>query len=168
MGFMDSVQSGAAMAAQEGVDLLALTANIVSAHVANNAVETGDLPALIANVHKSLSHLSRSEPQAEPAMPAVPVRGSIKPDYIVCLEDGKKLKTLKRHLMTYYNMTPEEYRAKWKLPRDYPMVAPEYAARRRALAHQMGLGRKAASATAAKKGRASAKSSKPNGARPPA
>lgn len=123
-------------------DLLALTANIVSAHVANNAVESADLPLLIANVHKSLRTLGRSDGQEEPGPPAVSVRGSVKPDYIICLEDGKKLKTLKRHLMSHYNMTPDDYRAKWKLPRDYPMVAPEYAARRRALAHKMGLGKK--------------------------
>ena len=87
------------------------------------------------------------------------MRGSVKTDYIVCLEDGKKLKTLKRHLMTYYNLTPDEYRAKWKLPRDYPMVAPEYAERRRALAHKMGLGRKAAPEATARvrRGRAKAK-----------
>ena len=167
MGLMENVQpqlqpqppeQGGAM---ETPDLLAMTANIVSAHVANNSVQTADLPLLIANVHKSLMQLNRSEGAASADAPAVPVRGSVKPDYIVCLEDGKKLKTLKRHLMTYYNMTPEDYRAKWKLPRDYPMVAPEYAARRRALAHKMGLGRKAeAAAPAAPKKRGRAPKSK--------
>ncbi|WP_313337489.1 MucR family transcriptional regulator [Sphingobium yanoikuyae] len=129
------------MSAEE--TLITLTADIVAAHVSNNSVGINDLSGLIANVHGALASLS------EPAVaeevkpePAVSVRASIKPDYIVCLEDGKKLKMLKRHLMTHYQMTPAEYRAKWNLPSDYPMVAPNYAAQRKALAHKIGLGRK--------------------------
>lgn len=126
------------------LDLLALTADIVSAHVANNNVAVGDLPVLIANVHGSLAGLSTVPvPVAEEQQkPAVSVRTSIKPDYIVCLEDGKRLKMLKRHLMTHYQLTPDAYRAKWKLPADYPMVAPNYAEQRRSLAKRIGLGRK--------------------------
>lgn len=128
--------------------LLALTADIVAAHVSNNTVATADLPAIISGVFKALSGLSASAELAQPEQqPAVSIRASIKPDYIVCLEDGKKLKMLKRHLMTHYKMTPADYRAKWKLPADYPMVSPNYAAQRRTLAHQIGLGRKAKAAT---------------------
>lgn len=102
-----------------------------------------DLPRLIENVFGALNDLgSEAAPAEEPATPAVPIRSSIKPDYIVCLEDGKKLKMLKRHLMTHYQMTPEQYRTKWKLPADYPMVAPNYAEKRRSLAKSIGLGRK--------------------------
>ncbi|MDF0545202.1 MucR family transcriptional regulator [Sphingobium sp. H39-3-25] len=124
-------------------DLLSLTADIVSAHVANNSVAVGDLPLLIASVHGSLVSLgtgSALEPQDHP--PAVSIKASIKRDHLVCLEDGKKLKMLKRHLMTRYQMTPDDYRAKWKLPADYPMVAPAYAEQRRNLAKKIGLGRK--------------------------
>jgi len=122
-------------------ELLTLTADIVASHVANNSVAVSDLPALIENVFNSLSRLSGVAAKPEPRPePAVPVRGSIKPDYIVCLEDGKKLKMLKRHLKTHYNLTPEEYRAKWGLPADYPMVAPNYAQQRRQLAKKIGLG----------------------------
>jgi predicted transcriptional regulator len=122
-------------------DLLALTADIVSSHVANNSVAVNDLPQLIQNVYATLSGLGTPQkaPEVRPE-PAVPVRQSIKPDYIVCLEDGKKLKMLKRHLMTAYGMTPDEYRAKWGLPADYPMVAPNYAESRRQLAKSIGLG----------------------------
>lgn len=124
--------------------LITLTADIVAAHVANNSVSVADIPALIGNVHSALAGLgSAPEPVAEPARPAVSVRASVKPEYIICLEDGKKLKMLKRHLMTHYQMTPADYRAKWNLPADYPMVAPDYAEQRRALAHKIGLGRKA-------------------------
>ena len=124
-------------------DLLALTADIVSSHVANNSVSVNDVPQLIQNVFATLSGLSTpAAPVAAPQEPAVPVRQSIKPDYIVCLEDGKKLKMLKRHLMTAYGMTPDEYRAKWGLPADYPMVAPNYAESRRQLAKSIGLGTK--------------------------
>lgn len=123
--------------------LIELTADIVSAHVANNNVSTADVPTLIQSVYAALS--KTAEPavvEAPKAEPAVPVRSSVKHDYIVCLEDGKKLKMLKRYLRTNYNTTPEEYRAKWNLPRDYPMVAPAYAATRKELAQKIGLGRK--------------------------
>ncbi|MES2498360.1 MAG: MucR family transcriptional regulator [Pseudomonadota bacterium] len=123
--------------------LIALTADIVSAHVSNNSVAVSDLPLLIQNVHNAL--VSLGDEVAEPEVkqePAVSIRSSIKPDYIVCLEDGKKLKMLKRHLMTHYQMTPEQYRAKWNLPADYPMVAPNYAEQRRSLAKKIGLGTK--------------------------
>ena len=127
--------------------LLGLTADIVASHVANNNVATNDLPSLISNVYSALSGLNSAAPSKQPEQePAVSIRSSIKPDYLVCLEDGKKLKMLKRHLMTHYQMTPSDYRAKWKLPADYPMVAPNYAAQRRKLAHDIGLGRKAAPA----------------------
>ena len=121
--------------------LIALTADIVSAHVSNNSVSVADLPLLIQNVHGALHNLGDAlvEPQVK-REPAVSIRSSIKPDYIVCLEDGKKLKMLKRHLMTHYQMTPEQYRAKWSLPVDYPMVAPNYAEQRRDLAKKIGLG----------------------------
>lgn len=123
--------------------LITLTADIVSAHVSNNSVAVSDLPALIRNVHNALNNLGEFTPSpAVRAEPAVSVRASIKPDYIVCLEDGKKLKMLKRHLSTQYNLTPEQYRAKWNLPADYPMVAPNYADQRRMLAKQIGLGKR--------------------------
>lgn len=124
--------------------LITLTADIVAAHVSNNSVAVSDIPSLIENVHRALNGLSAGEVavEAELPEPAVSIRASIKPDYIVCLEDGKKLKMLKRHLMTHYNMTPDEYRARWNLPADYPMVAPNYAATRRELAKKIGLGRK--------------------------
>jgi len=124
--------------------LVTLTADIVAAHVSNNSVAVSDLPLLIANVHGALTGLGGKapEPEAKKQEPAVSIRSSIKPDYIVCLEDGKKLKMLKRHLMTHYQMTPEQYRAKWNLPADYPMVAPNYAEQRRTLAKKIGLGTK--------------------------
>ncbi|HEV2080091.1 MAG TPA: MucR family transcriptional regulator [Allosphingosinicella sp.] len=123
--------------------LITLTADIVSAHVSNNSVSVNDLPQLIQNVHGALSGLGGQvpEPEARPE-PAVSIRSSIKPDYIVCLEDGKKLKMLKRHLMTHYQMTPDQYRQKWGLNSDYPMVAPNYAEQRRSLAKKIGLGTK--------------------------
>jgi predicted transcriptional regulator len=123
--------------------LITLTADIVAAHVSNNSVAVSDLPVLIQNVHAALAGLDTPVPPAEVKLePAVSVRSSIKPDYIVCLEDGKKLKMLKRHLMTHYQMTPDDYRAKWNLPADYPMVAPNYAEQRRTLAKKIGLGTK--------------------------
>ena len=123
--------------------LITLTSDIVAAHVSNNSVSVEDLPSLITNVYGALSGLGQSTPVVEEKLePAVSVRSSVKPDYIVCLEDGKKLKMLKRHLMTHYQMTPDEYRAKWKLPADYPMVAPNYAEQRRSLAKKIGLGTK--------------------------
>ena len=123
--------------------LLTLTADIVAAHVSNNSVAVNDLPNLIQNVHGALSGISRSTaaPEARPE-PKVSVRSSIKPDDIVCLEDGKRLKMLKRHLMTHYQMTPDQYRQKWGLNADYPMVAPNYAEQRRTLAKSIGLGTK--------------------------
>lgn len=125
--------------------LITLTSDIVAAHVSNNVVAVGDLPTVITNVYNALSGLGQAAPVVEtPPEPAVSIRSSVKPDHIVCLEDGKKLKMLKRHLMTHYNMTPEQYRARWGLPADYPMVAPEYAAKRRELAKQIGLGRTSA------------------------
>ena len=123
--------------------LLTLTADIVAAHVSNNSVAVNDLPTLIQNVHSALSGIAGSNAAAEPKPePKVSIRSSIKPDYIVCLEDGKKLKMLKRHLMTHYNMTPDQYRQKWGLSADYPMVAPNYAEQRRNLAKSIGLGTK--------------------------
>ena len=123
--------------------LITLTSDIVAAHVSNNSVAVEDVPALITNIYGALAGLGREAPaEAPPPEPAVSIRASVKPDYIVCLEDGKKMKMLKRHLMTAYNMTPEEYRARWNLPADYPMVAPNYAEKRRELAKKIGLGRK--------------------------
>lgn len=125
--------------------LITLTADIVSAHLSNNKVATGDVPGLIASIHAALLQTSAPPPAEAPAhQPAVSIRSSVKHDYIVCLEDGAKLKMLKRYLRTNYDMTPEDYRAKWNLPRDYPMVAPAYAEQRRSLAQQIGLGRKKA------------------------
>lgn len=119
-----------------------LTADIVSAYVSNNSVASTDIPGLISQVHGALLRVSggHGELPSEPLKPAVSVKKSITPEHIVCLEDGKKFKSLKRHLRTQYNMTPEQYREKWSLPTDYPMVAPNYAAARSQLAKQMGLG----------------------------
>ena len=118
-----------------------LTVQIVAAHVAHNNVATNDLPALIGQVYSALSGLGKPiEPVQERPQPAVPIKKSITPDYIICLEDGKKLKMLKRHLKTAYDLTPDEYRERWGLPTDYPMVAPNYANQRSALAKTIGLG----------------------------
>ena len=123
--------------------LIAFTSNIVEAYVSNNSAELDEVPVLINNVYSALSSLGGGATQEEERPePAVSVRASVKPDYLVCLEDGKKLKMLKRHLMTHYQMTPEDYRAKWNLPADYPMVAPNYAEQRRNLAKKIGLGTK--------------------------
>lgn len=123
--------------------LITLTSDIVAAHVSHNSVAVGDVATLIANVHSALTGLVKPEEEpVEKLDPAVPIRSSVKPDYIVCLEDGKKLKMLRRHLMAAYQMTPQEYRAKWGLPADYPMVAPSYAALRKELAVKVGLGHK--------------------------
>jgi predicted transcriptional regulator len=131
--------------------LFKLTADIVSAHVANNSVAIADVAALIGNVREALAALSTtSRPIVPKAVPAVPVRASIRPDFLICLEDGRKLTMLKRYLMTNHQLTPAQYRNKWQLPSDYPMVAPNYAAKRRALALQIGLGRKKETATASK------------------
>src|SRR5689334_20890763 len=120
-------------------ELLALTTEIVSAHVANNAVVQNEVPELIHSIFAKLTELaSGEEPQLVELTPAVPIKKSVTDDFIICLEDGKKLKMLKRHLMTAYNMTPEEYRAKWGLKPDYPMVAPNYAAKRQELAKKIG------------------------------
>ncbi len=119
-----------------------LTAEIVSAYVSNNTVAAGEIPSLINQVHAALTRVSgkSGDAPAEPLKPAVSIKKSITPEYIICLEDGKKFKSLKRHLRTQYNMTPEQYRDKWDLNADYPMVAPNYAAARSQLAKQMGLG----------------------------
>ncbi len=123
-------------------DLVAMAADIVSAYVSANQVTPQEIPALIRTVYASLQQISGPVPAAITSAqePAVPVKKSITPDYIVCLEDGKKFKSLKRHLRTKYSMTPDEYRAKWGLPHDYPMVAPNYAKERSNLAKRMGLG----------------------------
>jgi predicted transcriptional regulator len=113
---------------------------IVSAFVSNNSLSSGELPHLIMTVHEALQKPDQAA--SSPPEPAVPIKRSVKPDYVICLEDGKKMKMLKRHLRTSYDMSPDEYRQKWKLPGDYPMVAPEYAARRREIAKKIGLGRK--------------------------
>ncbi len=128
----------------ERSEILALTSDIVSSHVANNSVAMADVPHLIEQVFHTLSKLGDEPAEApvEKPKPAVPIRRSITPDYIICLEDGKKLKMLKRHLRTAYGMSPEEYRERWGLPADYPMVAPNYAAQRRTLAKKIGLGTK--------------------------
>ncbi|HWL31853.1 MAG TPA: MucR family transcriptional regulator [Xanthobacteraceae bacterium] len=130
--------------AADNTGFIELTAEIVAAYVSNNAVAPDDIPALINQVHTALLRVSAGAgveaATAEPLRPAVPVKRSINPEYIVCLEDGKKFKSLKRHLRSQYGMTPEQYREKWGLPADYPMVAPSYAAARSRLAKQMGLG----------------------------
>ncbi len=124
------------------VDLIEMTAEIVASYVENNTISTTDLPALIQSVHRALNSVSTGAEavEAAPKEPAVPIRRSITPDYLICLEDGRKFKSLKRHLRTKYNMSPEDYRAKWGLAKDYPMVAPNYAKARSDLAKQMGLG----------------------------
>jgi predicted transcriptional regulator len=123
-------------------ELIDLAAEIVSAYVSNNSVPAQDLPTLISEVHRALSttHQGTNQPEPEPLKPAVNPKKSVFPDYIICLEDGKKFKSLKRHLRTHYDLSPEEYREKWGLATDYPMVAPSYAAARSALAKKMGLG----------------------------
>ncbi|MDD2868752.1 MAG: MucR family transcriptional regulator [Neomegalonema sp.] len=127
-------------------ETLELTAEIVAAHVANNSVPVADLPALIQSVFHTLANLGEEsvvvvEEIQEELKPVVPIKKSVTPDYIICLEDGKKLKMLKRHLKTAYNMSPDDYRARWGLPADYPMVAPNYAQKRQELAKRIGLGR---------------------------
>ena len=126
-------------------EIIVLTSQIVSAYVSKNSLQASDLPALISNVYQSLKSLDQSQAAAEAAVdlkPAVPVKKSVTPEYIICLEDGKKLKMLKRHLSSSYGMTPDEYRAKWGLPADYPMVAPNYAKQRSDLALKLGLGKR--------------------------
>lgn len=128
----------------ESSELQVLTAKVVAAYVGNNPVPVNDLPALISSVQAAFRGLGeqKAAPQKSEQTPAVPVKKSVTPDYIVCLEDGKKLKMLKRHLKTVYDLTPDEYRAKWALPPDYPMVAPNYAKARSEMATKLGLGRK--------------------------
>jgi predicted transcriptional regulator len=123
-------------------EIIEMTAEIVAAYVENNNISTGDLPALIQSVHRALTSVASGVEavEAPPKEPAVPIRRSITADFLICLEDGRKFKSLKRHLRTKYNMSPEEYRSKWALPKDYPMVAPNYAKARSDLAKQMGLG----------------------------
>ena len=129
-----------------GMRMIELATDIVSAYVAHNAVPAGELPTLIKSVHNSLDR-GQAGPAPEPVVvvqtPAVPIRKSVTDDHIVCLEDGRKFKSLKRHLQSAYGLSPEQYRAKWNLPRDYPMVAPAYASKRSELARRIGLGRKA-------------------------
>ena len=122
--------------------LITLSSDIVAAHVSNNGVTVDEVPDLIEKVYGALAGLGSSAAQETPPEPAVSIRSSVKRDHIVCLEDGKKMKMLKRHLMTAYGMTPDDYRKRWGLPADYPMVAPAYAEKRRALAKKIGLGRK--------------------------
>ncbi len=138
---------------EEKSEVIEMTADIVSAYVGNNSVSAIELPALIQSVHRALSGVSGATEtvEATPKEPAVPLKRSITPDYLVCLEDGRKFKSLKRHLRTKYNMSPEDYRAKWGLAKDYPMVAPNYAKARSDLAKQMGLGQ--GGRQAARKGR---------------
>ena len=127
---------------EENSNLLEMTADMFSAYVSNNTVSPEGVAALIGTIHSTMTQLSTGGVQPEPEVkePAVPIRKSITPDYLICLEDGRKFKSLKRHLRTKYDMSPEEYRAKWGLPKDYPMVAPNYAKARSDLAKQMGLG----------------------------
>jgi predicted transcriptional regulator len=127
---------------EPGRNLVELTTEIVAAYVSNNTVVSSDLPGLISDIHQALSRVVHKVDPLEPEelKPAVPVKRSVTPDYLICLEDGKKFKSLKRHLRTHYKLSPEDYRAKWNLPHDYPMVAPNYAAARSQLAKKMGLG----------------------------
>ncbi len=129
--------------ASSGSDVLGLTAQIVSAHVSNNTINPDALPALIQDVYRTLANVGRDSAPVDRPQPAVPIKKSVFPDHIVCLEDGKKLKMLKRHLKTAYDMTPEQYRDRWALAADYPMVAPNYARHRSSLAKKIGLGTKA-------------------------
>ena len=125
-----------------GKSFIDLTANIVSAYLSNNPTPAAEIPNLISQVHAALTRVAngRTETPPEPVKPAVPIKKSVHPDYLVCLEDGKRFKSLRRHLRTQYSMTPEQYRDKWNLPADYPMVAPNYAVTRSQLAKKMGLG----------------------------
>jgi predicted transcriptional regulator len=130
------------MTMEDSETLVTLTADIVAAHVSNNSVAISDIPLIIRSVHDALAGLGNAvEPEVKQE-PAVSIRASVKPDYLVCLEDGKKLTMMRRYLMTNFEMTPDEYRAKWSLPKDYPMVAPNYSERRRVLAKEIGLGTK--------------------------
>ena len=128
---------------EDNSELLTLTADIAAAYVSNNTVQASDVPSVIQTIYRALAGVgaTAAQPAPEPQKPAVPLKKSITPDFLISLEDGKKYKSLKRHLRTQYNMSPDDYRAKWGLPKDYPMVAPNYAASRSALAKSMGLGR---------------------------
>jgi predicted transcriptional regulator len=137
------------------MELLGLTAQIVAAHVSHNALSADAVVELIGEVYRTLTAIGREAPQAEKLVPAVPLKKSIFPDHLVCLEDGKKLKMLKRHLKTAYDMSPEQYRERWGLPADYPMVAPNYARHRSSLAKKIGLGTRS---TSSRKGKASSRS----------
>ena len=137
------------MSVQTSSGILGLTAQIVSAHLSHNRLEADALPSFIQAIYRSLSTVGDVQPTAAPVLsPAVPIKKSVFPDYIICLEDGKKMKMLKRHLKSSYGMTPDQYRTKWSLPSDYPMVAPSYAAKRSTMAKKIGLGRKPAAAMA--------------------
>ncbi len=142
----------------DNTELLTLTADIAAAYVSNNTVQAADVPSVIQTIYRALASVgsAAAAPAPEPQKPAVPIKKSITPDFLISLEDGKKYKSLKRHLRTQYNMSPEDYRAKWGLAKDYPMVAPNYAASRSALAKSMGLGRGGA-AKAAKAAKPAAK-----------
>jgi predicted transcriptional regulator len=140
--------------------VLECTTTIIAAYVANNTIQKETLPALIADTFVALTQAGRQEVPAEALKPAVPIKRSVQPDHIICLEDGKKFKSLKRHLMSHYNMTPQEYREKWGLPADYPMVAPNYALARSELAKQSGLGRRSMPAPIAETAKASVKPAK--------
>jgi predicted transcriptional regulator len=135
---------------EDNTELLTLTADIAAAYVSNNTVQASDVPSVIQTIYRALAGVgaAAAQPAPEPQKPAVPIKKSITPDYLISLEDGKKYKSLKRHLRTQYNMSPDDYRAKWGLAKDYPMVAPNYAASRSALAKSMGLGRGGASKAA--------------------
>lgn len=126
----------------EKLELLALTTDIVTSHLSRNTLETTEISGLIREVYSTLATVGTTEAVTDRPQPAISIRKSVQPDFIICLEDGKKLKMLKRHLKTAYNMTPEEYRQRWGLPSDYPMVAPNYASQRRNLAKKIGLGTK--------------------------
>jgi predicted transcriptional regulator len=137
----------------QGESLVVLTADIVSAYVSKNSVAVADLPSLLSSIHQSLALAAKGQEPPAPLNPAVSVKKSVQSDHIVCLEDGKRFKSLKRHLGTHHGMTPDEYRQKWNLPSDYPMVAPAYSEARSSLAKEMGLGRKPKEAAASKRGR---------------
>lgn len=122
------------------LELLALTTDIVTSHLSRNSIDPNEIPKLIKDIYSTLATIGEADPEMDKPQPAVSIRKSIHPDYIICLEDGKKLKMLKRHLKTSYDMTPEDYRQRWGLPADYPMVAPNYAIQRRELAKKIGLG----------------------------
>ncbi len=139
---------------ESGNDLLGLTEKIVSAHIANNAISSADLPNLIRAVYDALGNVRAAGETAPKPKPAVPIKRSITPNYIVCLEDGRKMKMLKRHLKTDHNMTPKEYRQRWQLPPNYPMTAPNYAKARSELAKKIGLGKKRRNVKAKGKGAA--------------